>query len=116
MGKLTTHIIDTAQGCPAAGIPVEIYRIGQPTTLLISFHSNSDGRSDGALLEGRELCIGEYEFVFYIAKYFSSSGLALPDPPFLDRIAIRFSVADPLGRYHVPLLVSPWGYSTYRGS
>ena len=116
MGKLTTHILDTAQGCPASGIPVVLYRIGQPDTQLVSFPTNSDGRTDSALLEGRELCIGEYELVFHVAEYFRNSGLAVSIPPFLDRIAIRFSVADPAGHYHVPLLVSPWSYSTYRGS
>ena len=82
MGKLTTHILDTARGRPASGIPVGLYRIGQPDTLLVSFHSNSDGRTDSALLEGRELCIGVYELVFHVAEYFHNAGLAVSAPPF----------------------------------
>lgn len=116
MGQLTTHILDTAQGCPASGIPVALYRIDSPDTLLASLRSNSDGRTDNALLEGGALCIGVYELVFHVAEYFCNSGLVVSTPPFLDRIALRFSVADPTGYYHVPLLVSPWSYSTYRGS
>lgn len=115
MGKLTTHILDTAHGGPAAGVLVEVYRLPGPT-LLASLRTNRDGRADAPLLEGAKLIAGEYELVFHMADYFRSQGVSLPEPPFLDRIALRFGVADPSAHYHVPLLASPWSYSTYRGS
>ena len=115
MGKLTTHILDTAHGGPAAGVLVEVYKLPGPT-LLATFRTNRDGRADGPLLEGAKLVAGEYELVFHLADYFRGQGVSLPEPPFLDRIALRFGVADPSAHYHVPLLASPWSYSTYRGS
>jgi 5-hydroxyisourate hydrolase len=84
--------------------------------LLGAFYSNPDGRTGEPLLQAEALHIGAYELVFHVAEYFARSSLAVDDPPFLDRIAIRFNVADPAAHYHVPLLVSPWGYTTYRGS
>jgi 5-hydroxyisourate hydrolase len=115
MGKLTTHILDTAHGGPAGGVLVEVYRLPGPV-LLSSLRTNRDGRSDDPLLEGANLTPGEYELVFHMADYFRGRGVALPQPPFLDRIALRFGVADVTQHYHVPLLASPWSYSTYRGS
>ena len=116
MGKLTTHILDTTRGCAAAGIPVALYRIAHTNTLLVSTLSNLDGRTESALLEDTAFTSGEYELKFQIADYFRNAGLNIPEPPFLDRIAIRFSIANAAQDYHVPLLVSPWSYSTYRGS
>ena len=116
MGKITTHILDTAQGCPAGGIRIALYHMGTPELLLGAYCSNPDGRTGSPLLEADTLHIGTYELVFHVADYFAHAGLAVTVPPFLDRIAIRFNVADPAAHYHVPLLVSPWSYSTYRGS
>ena len=115
MGKLTTHILDTAHGRPAAGVLIELYR-APGAACLVSLRTNLDGRTEGALLEGAALLPGQYELVFHVAEYFLGLGVLLPHPPFLDRIAIRFGVADDDEHYHVPLLVSPWSYSTYRGS
>ncbi|BBP00943.1 hydroxyisourate hydrolase [Sulfuriferula nivalis] len=117
MGKLSTHILDTARGCPAANVPIALYNVSSSldTPILVAL-SNADGRTDMPLLAGDEFLAGEYELVFYVAAYFRDAGLVLTEPPFLDRIAIRFQVSDPQQNYHVPLLVSPWSYSTYRGS
>jgi 5-hydroxyisourate hydrolase len=116
MGKLSTHILDTAQGCPAAGVGIALYRIGLPDNPLLLCSSNSDGRTDKPLLSGGELLSGEYELVFHVADYFRNSDLTVSEPPFFDRIAIRFNISKPEQDYHVPLLLSPWSYSTYRGS
>lgn len=118
-GKLTTHVLDTAQGCPAAGMKIELWSINQSTeqkTLLKTVQSNLDGRTDAPLLADGDLKVGVYELVFAVADYFTHQSLRLDAPPFLDRVPIRFGVANPAGHYHVPLLVSPWAYSTYRGS
>jgi len=115
---LSTHVLDTMHGCPAAGMVVEFYttRAGQ-ATLVKRFTLNSDGRSaDGPLRENGKLKKGTYRLVFDVAGYFKSRGVALPDPSFLDRVSVDFGVALPDQHYHVPLLVSPWSYSTYRGS
>jgi 5-hydroxyisourate hydrolase len=120
MGKLTTHVLDTASGSPAAGIPVliSIRGVGPDTEprMLGETTTNADGRCDAPLLEGGAFRAGVYELTFRTAEYFARQGIALPDPPFLDEIVLRFGVADPERHYHVPLLVSPWSYSTYRGS
>lgn len=116
MGKLSTHILDVARGCPAAGIPIALYRIGVADTPLFVCLSNVDGRTHEALLTDDAMVGGEYELVFHVAAYFRNSGLVVAEPPFLDRIAIRFTISDSEQNYHVPLLVSPWSYSTYRGS
>ena len=115
MGKLTTHILDTAHGGPAAGVLVEVYRLPGPT-LLASLRTNRDGRGDAPLLEGAQLVAGEYELVFHMADYFRSQGVSLPEPPFLALVTLRFAIAEPDGHYHVPLLATPWSYATYRGS
>jgi 5-hydroxyisourate hydrolase len=113
MGKLTTHVLDTMNGCPAAGMAVRLYREGQP---LLTLKLNDDGRADAPLLQGETLTPGRYRLVFDVAAYFRARGVELPEPPFLDEVPLDFGLADPASHYHVPLLVSPWSYSTYRGS
>ena len=117
MGRLTTHVLDTAHGQPAAGMVVTLYRrAGDRYESVRSVTTNADGRVDAPLLEGDALVVGHYRLVFAAGAYFRRLGVALPDPPFVDEAVIDFGVADPSARYHVPLLVSPWSYSTYRGS
>jgi 5-hydroxyisourate hydrolase len=116
MGRLTTHVLDTAAGKPAAGLAVELYRIGHEEERLKVATTNADGRMDAPLLEGTALVAGVYELRFHAGDYLRSSGVSLPDPAFLDVVPIRFGVAEPAGHYHVPLLLSPYGYATYRGS
>lgn len=117
MGRLTTHVLDTAHGKPGAGIPLELFRIvGEERRQLKSTSTNADGRCDQPLLEADDFLAGEYELIFQVADYFRRHNVPLAEPPFLDKIVIRFAVADPAQHYHVPLLVSPWSYSTYRGS
>jgi len=115
-GKLTTHVLDTANGCPAAGIALRLSRLGTDAAVLCTTLTNADGRCDAPLLAGGALRAGQYELVFHVGAYFAARGVQLPDPPFLDEIVLRFGVSDPAAHYHVPLLVSPFGYSTYRGS
>lgn len=116
-GKLTTHILDTAHGCPGAGVTVELWRIGgDGRQLLKTVQTNSDGRTDDPLLADAALEAGIYELIFHVGSYFAGNGdLGLPQPLFLDQVPIRFGIADPDAHYHVPLLMSPWSYSTYRG-
>jgi 5-hydroxyisourate hydrolase len=117
MGKLTTHVLDTANGCPAAGMSVALYRIdGNAPTLLKQITLNHDGRADSALLEGDQFVPGRYRLVFGVATYFRGLGTALADPPFLDEVPLDFGLATVSQHYHVPLLASPFAYSTYRGS
>ena len=117
MGKLTTHVLDTASGKPAAGMKIELSVLeGSDWKVLKELRSNADGRTDGPLLEGPALAKGQYRLVFDVAAYYRSQGTALPDPPFLDRVPLRFGIADVSLHYHVPMLCSPWGYTTYRGS
>ncbi len=116
MGRLTSHILDLTHGCPAKGIRVDLYRCGAQRELLASMATNEDGRLDAPVLQDDQFKAGVYEIVFGAADYFRSMGVDLPHPPFLDEIVIRFGVASPEQHYHVPLLVSPYGYSTYRGS
>jgi 5-hydroxyisourate hydrolase len=117
MGKLTTHVLDTANGVPGAGITVSLVRFDKsgPTELL-TIKTNRDGRSDRPLLEGDALKVGVYELKFSAGEYFQARGDKLPEPAFVGDVAIRFGIADASQHYHVPLLVSPWSYSTYRGS
>lgn len=117
MGKLTTHVLDTANGCPAANLTIELWTIDSTSgekTRLKTVQTNSDGRTDAPLLTDSEFAIGRYELVFFVGSYFANEKLG--DPMFLDRIPIQFGIADATSHYHVPLLVSPWSYSTYRGS
>ena len=117
MGKLSTHVLDTAHGRPAAGVAIALYAVdGDSRTLLVRAATNADGRCDGPLLEGDALHAGRYELVFAAGDYFSAQGVVLPEPRFVDRVTIAFGVADPAQNYHVPLVVTPWSYSTYRGS
>lgn len=117
MGKLTTHVLDLAAGIPAAGMRIELHDLGvSPPRLLAQARTNEDGRCANPLLEGSSLRSGRYTLTFYVAEYFRALGARLADPPFLDDVVIRFGVANPEQNYHVPLLVSPWSYSTYRGS
>ncbi len=118
MAGLTTHVLDTAHGHPAAGMRVELSRLDPESgerTLLKEARTNSDGRTDAPLLDADELDTGVYELVFEVGEYFAG-GPEVSDPPFLDRVPICFGIAEPSAHYHVPLLTSPWSYSTYRGS
>lgn len=110
MGKLTTHVLDTAQGRPGAGIRIELYRLeGENGTLVATATTNQDGRTDAPLLEGDKFRAGTYQLLFHIGAYFKAQG-------FLDVVPIRFQITDAAQHYHVPLLCSPWSYATYRGS
>ena len=117
MGKLTTHVLDAAHGCPGNGITVELYRIeGSSLVLVASAVTNSDGRCDAPLLEGEEYRSGVYQLQFAAGDYYRARGLALPQQAFLDVVVLRFGVDADQAHYHVPLLISPYSYSTYRGS
>jgi 5-hydroxyisourate hydrolase len=118
MGRLTTHVLDTARGQPGADIEVTVYRVGADGTRarVATTATNADGRTDRALLEGEALVKGVYEIVFAAGDYLARSGAKISDPPFVGDVVLRFGVADPAQHYHVPLLVSPWSYQTYRGS
>lgn len=115
---LSTHVLDTMHGCPAAGMAVALYTTqGQQATLVKRLVLNSDGRNpDGPLFDNASLKVGTYRLVFEVAAYFKARGVALPEPNFLNQVSLDFGVADATAHYHVPLLVSPWSYSTYRGS
>ena len=132
MGRLTTHVLDTAAGMPAAGLVIDLYRHAQDSHdqdnhaqnnpvqdiwhRLLSVTTNADGRCDAPLLEGADFTTGRYPLVFYAAAYLRAAGTSLPEIPFLDEIVIAFGIDDADQHYHVPLLLSPYGYSTYRGS
>ena len=117
MGKLTTHVLNIASGIPAAGMRVELRRRAAGTVTLIgTSQTNADGRCPAPLLEGASLESGRYSLTFHVADYFRAQGAALGEPPFLEQVVVDFGIADPAQNYHVPLLVSPWSYSTYRGS
>jgi 5-hydroxyisourate hydrolase len=117
MGKLTTHVLDTSNGCPAAGMAVTLYRLdGDTPQRLRDITLNHDGRADAPLLEGASFVPGRYRLVFSVAAYFRGRGEVLPEPPFLDEVPLDFGLATVGQHYHVPLLTSPWAYSTYRGS
>ena len=114
---LSTHVLDTMHGCPAAGMHVELYRTqGLQADLIKSFNLNEDGRCDGPLLDDQTLSRGTYRLIFDVKPYFLSLGIKLPEPSFLDKVSLDFGIANVNQHYHVPLLVSPWSYSTYRGS
>ena len=116
MGKLTTHVLDTAHGKPGAGIAVSLYRIDGSRREILRTLTNDDGRCDRPLLDGDQMQPGQYELCFAAGDYFRKLGLSLPAPAFVDEVVLRFGIADAGAHYHVPLLVSPWSYSTYRGS
>jgi 5-hydroxyisourate hydrolase len=116
-GRLTTHVLDTTSGRPGSDLVVALDRLeGDHRLRLCEVTTNSDGRCDRPLLEGAELRPGIYEILFHVGDYFRASGVTLTDPPFLDVVPIRFGIADAGQHYHVPLLISPYAYSTYRGS
>lgn len=117
MGKISTHVLDTTIGRPGAGVAVELYRVDATARVLVTSDiTNGDGRCNTPLAEGDALMTGNYELVFGAGAYFAAQGAVLPNPPFLDRVIIAFGVADATQNYHVPLVVTPWSYSTYRGS
>ncbi len=117
MGKLSTHVLDTTQGKPGAGVRVELYAVdGDARTLVKADTTNADGRCGAPLLEGEAMQPGRYELVFGAGDYFAAQGVNLPEPRFIDRVTIAFGIAHADQNYHVPLVVTPWSYSTYRGS
>ena len=117
-GRLSTHVLDTHGGRPAAGIEVELVELSDlgASRVVTRAITNADGRTDHPLIHGRPVPIGRYELMFGVGKYFAERGVPMSDPPFLDLIPLRFSVSEPEGHLHVPLLVTPWSYATYRGS
>ncbi len=117
MGALTTHVLDTAKGCPGEGIQIQLFAVkGNDRTLLKTAITNDDGRVDAPLLSGDDFQEGEYLLEFSVGDYFRSNSVELTKPAFIDLVPIQFGVSDKDAHYHVPLLVSPYGYSTYRGS
>jgi 5-hydroxyisourate hydrolase len=117
MGKLSTHVLDTAHGRPAAGVALELLVAdGERWTRVTRTSTNADGRTDAPLLAGDAVRPGRYRLVFEAGDYFRRAGVALPEPAFVDRVTVDFGIAEAGGSYHVPLLVSPWAWSTYRGS
>jgi 5-hydroxyisourate hydrolase len=119
MGRLTTHVLDTAHGRPAAGVSISLWAVdehGENRRLIRTIQTNVDGRTDAPLLDGAELQPGIYELVFEIGAYFAAQGVPASGPPFLGQVPVRIGIADVEASYHVPLLASPWSYSTYRGS
>jgi 5-hydroxyisourate hydrolase len=118
MGHLSTHVLDTMNGCPAAGMEVTLLRMeGERPVVIKTLTLNADGRNEGGpLLNAEAMAAGRYRLVFSVAPYFRARGVVLPEPAFIDQVSLDFGMADAQGHYHVPLLVSPWSYSTYRGS
>lgn len=116
-GRLSTHVLDTHRGRPAAGVAVELAELwGEERRLVARAVTNGDGRTDAPLISGRPVPVARYELRFAVGAYFAGLGVPAADPPFLDVVPIRFAIAEPEGHYHVPLLATPWGYTTYRGS
>jgi 5-hydroxyisourate hydrolase len=117
MGHLSTHVLDTANGCAAAGMSVSLQRVeAQGPVTLRRVTLNADGRADAPLLDAASMAVGRYRLLFEVAGYFRARGTVQSEPPFIDVVPLDFGIADVAGHYHVPLLVSPWSYSTYRGS
>jgi 5-hydroxyisourate hydrolase len=117
MGRLTTHVLDTANGCPGAGLQVELYRVdGERLERVTQAVTNSDGRCDAPLLDGEQFRSGVYQLHFLAGDYFRGQGTVSPEPAFLDVVVLRFGIDAAQSHYHVPLLISPYSYSTYRGS
>ena len=116
-GRLTTHVLDTVSGKPGAGVRITFEAAqGEGWRAVKTVTTNADGRTDQPLLAGEAMAVGRYRLVFHVGEYFARLGVPLSDPPFLDRVPVEFAVADPRAHYHVPLLVTPWSYATYRGS
>lgn len=117
MGRLTTHVLDLISGAPAAGMTIELASVaGSVRRPIVKTTTNHDGRCDRVLLEGARFTAGVWQLEFDVAEYFKARGVQLAQPPFLDVVTVRFGVANPEQNYHIPLLVTPWSYSTYRGS
>jgi len=117
MSRLSTHVLDAVRGRPAADVAIELHIVEAGGQRLVKqVRTNSDGRTDQPLLSAAELRVGTYVLTFHIGDYFARTGAATSTPPFLDVVPLRFTIADPGGDYHVPLLATPWSYSTYRGS
>jgi 5-hydroxyisourate hydrolase len=117
MGRLTTHVLDAAHGCPGSALKVDLYRVeGTELVLVAEELTNADGRCDAALLEGDSYVSGVYQLQFHVGDYYRRRGVALPEPAFLDVVVLRVGIDAGQSHYHVPLLVSPYSYSTYRGS
>lgn len=117
MAKLSTHVLDTMNGKPASGMRIEFFRIGDGIAeALGDYRTDADGRIGGQLMDAASFRPGRYELRFHVAAYFRAHKVELPDPPFLDVVTVAFGIAEPTGNYHVPLLVGPWSYTTYRGS
>lgn len=117
VAAISTHVLDMSRGAPAQGVAVELHRVtGLERTLIAATTTNADGRTDSPLVSADRLEVGVYELTFHAADYFQRHGLTLPAPPFLGDVVVRVGISDPRGRYHVPLLLSPFGYTTYRGS
>lgn len=117
MGKLTTHVLDTMNGVPGESIQIDLYRIdGDSQTKIKTVTTNFDGRTDAPVLEGEEFVVGKFQLVFYVADYYKNKDVDLGEVPFLDDVVIRFGLGEKDAHYHVPLLVSPYSFSTYRGS
>lgn len=114
--KLSTHVLDLVAGAPAAGLRIALRRIAPEPAALKTVVTNADGRTEGPLLGPSEMAAGTYELEFHVGEYFASKAANPPKIPFLDVVPVRFGIADPAASYHVPLLVTPWAYSTYRGS
>jgi 5-hydroxyisourate hydrolase len=116
-GRLTTHVLDTMSGEPGANLAIELFRLqGEQRERVAGIRTNHDGRAPAPLLQGTDPQPGEYELVFHVGDYFRARGVSLPEPAFLERVPVRVGIADPARHYHVPLLISPFGYSTSRGS
>ncbi|MCP4979568.1 MAG: hydroxyisourate hydrolase [Gammaproteobacteria bacterium] len=116
MGRLTTHVLDTARGLPAAGVEIALYRVNSELQQLKCDRTNADGRLNNPILDADEFITGVYELVFQAGEYFRGQDLEISEPLFVDEVVLRFGINDANQHYHVPLLVSPWAYSTYRGS
>ncbi|MDB5773945.1 MAG: putative transthyretin-like protein [Herbaspirillum sp.] len=117
MSKLTTHVLDNSRGVPAAGILIRLFEVVDNSRRhILTTKTNDDGRCDAPLLSGDNFKAGVYELDFHVGDYFSAQGVSVPQPAFVDVVTLRFGIAEPARSYHVPLLVTPWAYSTYRGS
>lgn len=117
MAKLSTHVLDTWQGRPAAGVKIELHAIdASGPRLVVTARTNADGRTDRPLLEGDAVKRGRYRLVFHVGDHYRDAGVALADPPFVDVVQVDFGISEDRGSYHVPLVCTPWAYSTYRGS